>query len=107
MLQMNMESQDGKKLSRSQANEAGNKKFAHSAETNEEAAAFGVEKQILYRLASWPNLTQLLFLASPCFGGVTWMNQVTEIYPLQRTLCFHYAFASALGYAISMFSETL
>jgi len=106
MLQMNVETQNGKGLSRSEAKKAGNKKFASNAsKTGEEG--FGVEKQILYRLASWPNLTQLLFLASPCFGGVAWMNQVAETYPLQQTLCFHYAFASALGYSISMFSETL
>ena len=50
-----------------EANERSGRKFAKVSE--EEMR----EKTILYRLASWPNLTQLLFLASPCFGGEAWM----------------------------------
>jgi len=107
MLQQNMEGKEKtKKLTKAEANAAGNRKFATLKKNGEEELA-DFEKSFLYRLASWPNLSQLLFLASPCFGGTAWLNRVTEVYPLQATLCYHYAFASALGYALSMFSETL
>jgi len=32
------------------------------------------QKAILYRLASWPNLTQLTFMYSIPFGGVAWLQ---------------------------------
>ena len=31
------------------------------------------KKAILYRLASWPNLTQLTFMYSIPFGGAAWL----------------------------------
>ncbi|KAH8079548.1 hypothetical protein JL720_9294 [Aureococcus anophagefferens] len=66
------------------------------------------EKAILYRLASWPNLTQLLFLYSLCLpDAAMWWAGVVERYPNQGVLGYHYGFASAVGYALSMFSETL
>mmetsp|Transcript_23195 Transcript_23195/g.60382 ORF Transcript_23195/g.60382 Transcript_23195/m.60382 type:complete len:470 (-) Transcript_23195:66-1475(-) len=66
------------------------------------------EKALLYRLASWPNLTQLLFLYSISTpDAAVWWAQVTEQYPLQGVMLYHYGYASALGYALSMFSETL
>ena len=66
------------------------------------------EKAILYRLASWPNLTQLLFLYSLCLpDAAQWWAGVVERYPNQGVLGYHYGFASAVGYALSMFSETL
>jgi len=99
MLQQNFES--------NQSSSKGNKKFSRGAERGGAESLNMFEKQVLYRLASWPNLTQLLFLANPCIGGMAWMNQVNAEYPLQQTLCYHYAFASGLGYALSMFSETL
>ena len=42
-----------------EATERAGRKFAKVSEAEMR------EKTILYRLASWPNLTQLLFLASP------------------------------------------
>ncbi|KAH8052050.1 hypothetical protein JL722_10497 [Aureococcus anophagefferens] len=66
------------------------------------------EKAILYRLASWPNLTQLLFLYSLCLpDAAMWWAGVVERYPNQGVLGYHYGFASAVGYALSMLSETL
>lgn len=66
------------------------------------------EVALLYRLASWPNLTQLLFLWSLCQpDALAWWADVQAEYPLQGALLYHYGFASALGYALSMFSETL
>mmetsp|Transcript_3248 Transcript_3248/g.9616 ORF Transcript_3248/g.9616 Transcript_3248/m.9616 type:complete len:420 (-) Transcript_3248:44-1303(-) len=66
------------------------------------------EKAILYRLASWPNLTQLLFLYSISLPDASaWWSTVTDQYPAQGVMLYHYGFASALGYALSMFSETL
>lgn len=66
------------------------------------------EKALLYRLASWPNLSQLLFLYSISTPDASlWWARVTEQYPLQGIMLYHYGYASALGYALSMFSETL
>lgn len=64
-------------------------------------------KKWLYRIASWPNLTQILFMSSISLGGTAWMSAVEAQYPAQPRLLFDYAFASALGYALSMFAETL
>merc|ERR1719443_2269510 len=65
------------------------------------------KKAILYRLASWPNLTQLTFMYSIPFGGMAWLQQAEQIWPMQNTPMYHYGIASAMGYALSMFSETL
>jgi len=65
------------------------------------------KKAILYRLASWPNLTQLLFMYSIPFGGLAWLQQAESTWPMQTTPMFHYGLASAMGYALTMFSETL
>mmetsp|Transcript_17564 Transcript_17564/g.57586 ORF Transcript_17564/g.57586 Transcript_17564/m.57586 type:complete len:142 (-) Transcript_17564:836-1261(-) len=65
------------------------------------------QKAILYRLASWPNLTQLSFMYSIPFGGAAWLQQCTAQWPMQSTPMYHYGIASAMGYALSMFSETL
>jgi len=65
------------------------------------------KKAILYRLASWPNLTQLTFMYSIPFGGAAWLSSVQEVFPMQNTPMYHYGIASAMGYALSMFSETL
>eukprot|EP00900_Chrysochromulina_parva_P001480 jgi/Chrpa1/11332/Chrysochromulina_OHIO_Genome00016952-RA len=65
------------------------------------------KKAILYRIASWPNLTQLMFMYSIPFGGSAWLRAVEEQWPMQNTPMYHYGIASALGYALSMFSETL
>jgi len=65
------------------------------------------QKAILYRLASWPNLTQLTFMYSIPFGGLAWLQQAQTTWPMQSTPMYHYGMASALGYALSMFSETL
>ena len=62
---------------------------------------------LLYRIASWPNLSQLLFVANPCIGGVPWLEQVLEQYPSQATVLCHYGISSALCYSLSMFAETL
>ena len=67
----------------------------------------GAEKTLLYRLASWPNLTQLAFLWSPCIGGRAWLDRVEVLWPGQHVPLYHYCLASALGYSLSMFSETL
>jgi len=64
-------------------------------------------KKWLYRIASWPNLTQILFMTSVVFGGTAWLEATREIYPDQPRLLFDYSFASALGYSLSMFGETL
>lgn len=64
-------------------------------------------KKWLYRIASWPNLTQILFMTSVVFGGTAWLEATREIYPEQPRLLFDYSFASALGYSLSMFGETL
>ena len=64
-------------------------------------------KAILYRLASWPNLTQLTFMYSIPFGGAAWLNACEAQWPMQNTPMYHYGIASAMGYALSMFSETL
>merc|ERR1719316_1683663 len=65
------------------------------------------QKAILYRLASWPNLTQLTFMYSIPFGGLAWLQQCEAQWPMQNTPMYHYGIASAMGYALSMFSETL
>ena len=65
------------------------------------------QKAILYRLASWPNLTQLLFMYSIPFGGVAWLASCQAQWPMMSTPLYHYGIASAMGYALSMFSETL
>jgi len=65
------------------------------------------QKAILYRLASWPNLTQLTFMYSIPFGGVAWLQSCQSEWPMQATPLYHYGIASAMGYALSMFSETL
>ena len=67
------------------------------------------EKDFLYRFASYPNLTQILFLwniAAPD-AAESWFARVLEAYPNQGIPLFHYGMASGLGYALSMFSETL
>ena len=84
-----------------EANERTGRKFAKVSEAEMR------EKTILYRLASWPNLTQLLFLASPCLGGTAWFERTLEAFPMERVPMYHYCIASAMGYALSMFSETL
>lgn len=65
------------------------------------------QKALLYRLASWPNLTQLLFMYSIPFGGLAWLHGCEASWPMQNTPMYHYGIASAMGYALSMFSETL
>jgi hypothetical protein len=65
------------------------------------------QKAILYRLASWPNLTQLTFMYSIPFGGLAWLQTCQAEWPMQATPMYHYGIASAMGYAMSMFSETL
>ena len=65
------------------------------------------KKAILYRLASWPNLTQLTFMYSIPFGGLAWLQACEAQWPMQNTPMYHYGIASAMGYALSMFSETL
>jgi len=84
-----------------EANERAGRKFAKVSKEEMQ------QKSILYRLASWPNLTQLMFMYSIPFGGVAWLQGVTAEWPMQATPMYHYGIASALGYALSMFSETL
>jgi hypothetical protein len=48
-----------------------------------------------------------MFIYSMCFGGEVWLAQVLELFPKMDVPLYHYGFASALGYALSMFSETL
>ena len=43
------------------------------------------KKAILYRVASWPNLTQLMFMYSIPFGGSAWLRAVQEQWPMQNT----------------------
>jgi hypothetical protein len=43
------------------------------------------QKAILYRLASWPNLTQLTFMYSIPFGGLAWLQQAQTTWPMQST----------------------
>ena len=84
-----------------EANERSDRKFKKISEKEMR------QKAILYRLASWPNLTQLTFMYSIPFGGLAWLQQATEQWPMQNTPMYHYGIASAMGYALSMFSETL
>ena len=84
-----------------EANERGSGKFKRVSQDEMN------KKAILYRLASWPNLTQLLFMYSIPFGGLAWLQQAESIWPMQNTPMYHYGIASAMGYALSMFSETL
>jgi len=67
------------------------------------------EKAILYRLASWPNLTQLAFVynMASADAATSWWAPVLARWPAERVPLFHYGMASAIGYALSMFSETL
>ena len=95
MLQQNFESNEAKR-------EAGGDELKVSSRKRERD-----QKAILYRLASWPNLTQLLFMYSIPFGGSIWLQRCESLWPMQNTPMFHYGLASALGYALSMFSETL
>ena len=62
---------------------------------------------VLFRLGSWPNLTQLPFLYSIACGSTVWLTTVSEAYPKQELMLFHFGLVSALGYAISIFAETL
>merc|ERR1712050_306047 len=84
-----------------EANERAGRKFAKVSKKEMQ------QKSILYRLASWPNLTQLTFMYSIPFGGLAWLESVTATWPMQATPMYHYGIASAMGYALSMFSETL
>ncbi len=84
-----------------EANERGSGKFKRISKDEMN------KKAILYRLASWPNLTQLTFMYSIPFGGAAWLAQAESIWPMQNTPMYHYGIASAMGYALSMFSETL
>ena len=43
------------------------------------------KKAILYRLASWPNLTQLTFMYSIPFGGLAWLQACEANWPMQNT----------------------
>ena len=43
------------------------------------------EKALLYRLASWPNLTQLTFMYSIPFGGAAWLAACEAQWPMQNT----------------------
>jgi len=81
--------------------EANERKFTKVSEKEMNQKAF------LYRLASWPNLTQLTFMYSIPFGGLAWLQACEAQWPMQATPMYHYGLASALGYALSMFSETL
>jgi len=95
MLQQNFEAQSGKAI-------AGQRKLKKMSQDELN------EKALLYRLASWPNLSQLLFLYSISTPDASaWWASVTAQYPLQGVMLYHYGYASALGYALSMFSETL
>ena len=58
-------------------------------------------------LASWPNLTPLLFLYSTTPDVPSGGSQVTQQYPLQGVMLYHYGTLLALGYALSMFSGAL
>ena len=65
------------------------------------------EKTLLYRLASWPNLSQIPFIMNIAIGGQEWFDRVLIDFPGQRAPLFHYSVASAIGYALSMLCETL
>ena len=65
------------------------------------------KKKWLYRIASWPNLTQILFMSSILIGGAAWMGRVLEVYPSEMRLLYDYSFTSMLAYSLSMFAETL
>jgi len=84
-----------------EANERAGKKFAKVDPKEMQ------QKAILYRLASWPNLTQLAFMYSIPFGSAAWLQSCVQEFPMQATPMYHYGIASAMGYALSMFSETL
>jgi hypothetical protein len=62
-----------------EANERAGKKFA-KVDPNEMR-----QKAILYRLASWPNLTQLAFMYSIPFGGAAWLQSCVQEWPMQAT----------------------
>jgi hypothetical protein len=103
MLQQNFEDNEGtKKVVKSRSGQEAKKMKKKQMSEKEKA-----QKKFLYRLASWPNLTQLLFLYSPCFGGREWFAGVLANFPAEQTAMYHYSLGSALGYALSMFSETL
>ena len=84
-----------------EANERTGRKFAKVSEAEMR------EKTILYRLASWPNLTQLLFLASPCLGGTAWFERTLEAFPMERGAHVPLLHRVRDGLRASMFSETL
>jgi|MDSY01.2.fsa_nt_gb hypothetical protein len=84
-----------------EAHERAGHKFAGSSEDEMRKLA------LLYRLASWPNLTQLLFMWSVPLGGEPWLTRCVELWPLETIPLYHYSLASAMGYALSMLSETL
>merc|ERR1719316_1750104 len=84
-----------------EANERAGKKFAKVDPKEMQ------QKAILYQLASWPNLTQPAFMYSIPFGSAAWLQSCVQEFPMQATPMYHYGIASAMGYALSMFSETL
>lgn len=65
------------------------------------------KKALLYRIASWPNLTQLMFISSIPLGGREWVGSMTDTWPMQMIPMYHYGLVSAIGYALSMLAETL
>ena len=107
MLQQNFEVQQEKMAVA--AASPGNKTRNAAARTKfaKEAADEMKDKAFLYRLASWPNLTQLMFMYSIPFGGLAWVAEITERWPMQMVPMYHYGIASSMGYALSMLSETL
>lgn len=62
-----------------EANERTGRKFAKVSKEEMD------QKRLLYRLASWPNLTQLAFIWSFAIGGTEWWGRVLERWPMQGT----------------------
>ena len=77
-----------------EANERSGRKFAAVSPAEME------QKKVLYRVASWPNLTQLLFMFSIPYGGLAWLETVTSRWPMQETAMYHYSTASPRRWAM-------
>jgi hypothetical protein len=107
MLQTNLGSEDkehGDAPAKRKKRSRQDRKLGNANDLDEQTLS---TKRWLYRIASWPNLSQILFMSSIAFGGMAWLEGVLQVYPDEGRVLYDYCFASALGYSFSMFAETL
>jgi len=107
MLQKNLSGEDNEHGREPKKREKRNRQDRKLIDHKGVSAQTLATKRWLYRIASWPNLTQILFMSSIALGGAAWLQAVLDVYPDQGRVLFDYSFASALGYSLSMFAETL